>query len=193
MQSSLGKFLINKFWRTKPLISIEAMIGILLMMLLSLPYIVVVGTITEIDAVNMILSDLANTRVLILIGSSLLLSSLVAIVSSCIGLIVLFFIVVSNSKTLVRLLLVGSGITFCLSPVVILSAWQAIPWVINLEPLWNVIIVLSWSYFAIPLLILWLDLKNLDASGLENGRLISEPYLLIRYLVLPQLKMPLLT
>lgn len=173
----------------RPRLPTEALIGVFLTALILFPYIGVFGSIGDQNS-SEFLSYLVNERVLSIIQSSIVLSILVALISSLIGLIIVSSIVLSHSELLGRLLLVGSGITFCISPVVILSAWQ--PWLGELNPLWKSITILSWSYFPIPVFIIWRTLHNLDTPGLEYGRLCSEPYQITRFLVLPQLTMPLL-
>ena len=172
-------------------LSTEVIICVFLTILLLFPYMVVFSSIGGLHGAEF-LSYIVNERVISLIQSSLSVSILVALVSSALGLIIVSCIVLSHSELLGRLLLVGSGITFCISPVVIISALQVIPWMNEMAPLWKVVAILSWSYFAIPVFIIWRTLHNLDIPGLEYGRLCSEPYRIIRFLILPQLTMPLL-
>lgn len=167
----------------------EALVGAFLTTLVLFPYMGVFGSIGEPHNSDF-LSYIVNERVLSLIQSSLILSITVAIFSSCIGIIVVSCTVLSRSDLLSRSLLIGSGITFCISPVVILSAWQ--PLMPGIAPLWKVVTILSFSYFPISVFILWRALHNLDIPGLEYGRLCANPQKIIRFIISPQLKTPLL-
>ena len=192
MLSLQEKYWINRSWFAKPWLSTEAIIGYSLMAVIILPYVSVIASIDDISTVKSVISDLASNRVMSLIGSSLLLSLFVAIGSTGLGFILAACVIFSKSVLFTRSLLIAGGLTYSVSPVVLLSAWQAIPWTQGIAPLWSSVAVFTWSYFPISLLVILLAIRNMEPSGLECARLASRSYQIIRFIVLPQLKQPVL-
>ncbi len=123
-------------------------------------------------------------------------SASLALVTSCasiaLGVLLLVLLAVSRGRWTRMMALLGVVFVFGVSPVVNLAAWQELAGGLSLSPMATTVIVLAASYCAIPTLLLVLGLFRLDLAGTEAAALCAPYGKVVRHILLPQLRLPLL-
>jgi ABC-type Fe3+ transport system permease subunit len=133
------------------------------------------------------LTGLWDHRTLGLLGAGLKLSAWVTGGALLLASLLLLLLGFTPSSRLRWLVLIGIGLTFCIPPVVHLSAWQGLTLKAGFPPLLNATVVLTWSTFPLAVGLLLLGLLHFNPASLEAGLLYGEPYGISRYLLLPPL------
>lgn len=173
---------------TSLLSKVSSSIILLFVVTISAPYLMVLLAIgSEVVTDSGIPAEIFDGRTVRLIWASIKLSSTVAFGSLLIALLMIGLLgIISNHVARVTVL-VTAGLLFCLSPVIHLIGWRAVPMFAQIPPFFSTCGVLIWRAFPIMLSMLILGLATLDRPGIEMGTLHSGYREIIKKLVLPRL------
>lgn len=161
--------------------------GIIMMVVMMMPYLALFRRFLTTFASDVPLPVIFSARTIKLLGSSLGLSVIVAILAVVAACVVLYFLWKTDSFFFKAAIWFISILLFSLSPLIHLIGWQKIEGFYKLAPIVSVTLILVWNLFPLVLFLLAAGFGSIDKAGIETGLMICSPKNLVRYILIPRI------